>query len=100
MTECYYFTTLSAANGFADQSNSLHTSFYFTARWALYCSATAVAERRQEKLLPLSFPENHQTDSGARKSLFPQSHRADVVLVFHSDVEAYLTSSDMISSEV
>lgn len=53
MTECYYFTTLSAANGFADQSNSLHTSFYFTARWALYCSATAVAERRQEKLLPL-----------------------------------------------
>lgn len=53
MTERYYFTTLSAANGFADQSNSLHTSFYFTARWPLYCSATAVGERRQEKVLPL-----------------------------------------------
>lgn len=64
-----------AANGFADQSNSFLTSFYFTALWLLYCSATAVALGDRKSCAP-SFPENHQKtpEQSIRKSLFPQSH--------------------------
>lgn len=51
------FTSLSAANDFADQFNSLHASFYFTARWLRYCSSTVVAEGDRKSCVP-SFPEN------------------------------------------
>lgn len=75
MTECYYFTMLMAANGFADQSNSLHTSFYFTARCTLYCSASAVAEGDRKSFAFLSQRNSKQTpEKSGRKSMFPQSY--------------------------
>lgn len=64
--ECYYFTSLSAANSFAHQSNSLSTSHYFTARWLLYCSAVAVTKGDRKSCSP-SFPEKRTNSSDRDK---------------------------------
>ena len=81
MRECYCFMSLQAANGFAGQSSSLHTSFYFTARWLLYCSATAaVADGDRESFALLSqriIKQNPQQKENINRILFPQPDCAE-----------------------